>query len=202
VKAFGVDPNSREVVTVVVSSFTGSLGNWDADHVDEISKLDSIDALTTYVRVSFSNEDLEGKNSYSLIKLDQVDKSLHEYTQEFNSSYNNWRDDISIKVAVYLYIGGLKNGSVRACLMTNWQTGKYATLMDLQNDAVKNSLWRSSTIITPRTGGSNFHHGKGKAPMPPPIGCLRDFNHPVWGKILLAVTATLKPSTVKVFLTQ
>jgi hypothetical protein len=68
-----------------------------------------------------------------------------------------------------MYIGGLKNGSVRADLMTNWQTGKYATLIDLQNDGAKNSLWRSSTIITPRTGGYNSHHGKGKAPMPPPM---------------------------------
>jgi hypothetical protein len=67
---------------------------------------------------------------------------------------------------VYLHIGGLKHGSVRADLMTNWQTGKYATLMDLQNDAANNFLWRSSTIITPRTCGSNSHHGKGKAPMP------------------------------------
>ena len=41
--------------------------------------------------------------------------------------------------------------------------------MDLQNDAAKNSLWRSSTIITPRMGGSNSHHGKGKAPMPAPM---------------------------------
>ena len=40
--------------------------------------------------------------------------------------------------------------------------------MDLQNDDAKNSLWRSSTIITPRTRGSNSHHGKGKAPMPQP----------------------------------
>jgi hypothetical protein len=70
---------------------------------------------------------------------------------------------------VYLYIGGLKNGSVRADLMSNWQTGKYATLMDLQNDAAKNSLWRSSTIITPRMGGSNNYHGKGKSPMPVPM---------------------------------
>ena len=53
--------------------------------------------------------------------------------------------------------------------MTNWQTSKYATLMDLQNDAAKNSLWRSSTIITLRMGGSNSHHGKGKSPMPPPM---------------------------------
>jgi hypothetical protein len=79
-----------------------------------------------------------------------------------------WKDDISVKVAAYMYIGGLKNGSVRAYLMANWQTGKYATLMELQNDAAKNSLWRSSTIITPRSGGSNSHHNKGKAPMAQP----------------------------------
>jgi hypothetical protein len=77
-KGFGIDPNSREVVTVVVSSFTGSLGNLATGHADKIFKLESIDALTTYVRVSFCNEDLEVKNFYSLIKLDQVDKSLHE----------------------------------------------------------------------------------------------------------------------------
>ena len=53
--------------------------------------------------------------------------------------------------------------------MFNWQSGKYVTLMDLHNDAAKNSLWRSSTIITPRMGGSNSHHGKGKAPMPAPM---------------------------------
>ena len=72
----------------MVSSFTGPLGNRAADHVDDIFRLASIDALTAYVRVNFSNEDLEGKNLYSLIKLDQIDKSLHEYAQEFNSSYS------------------------------------------------------------------------------------------------------------------
>ena len=74
VKGFGVDPNSKaEAVTIVVSSFTGPLGNWAADHTDEIFRLDSIDALTAYVRVSFPNEDLEGKIFYSLIKLDQIE---------------------------------------------------------------------------------------------------------------------------------
>ncbi len=41
--------------------------------------------------------------------------------------------------------------------------------MELQNDAAKNSLWRSSTNIIPRVSGSNAHHGKGKAPMPVPM---------------------------------
>ena len=50
-----------------------------------------------YVRASFSNEDLEGMNSYSLTKLDQFDKPLHEYSQEFNNTYSYWNNDISVK---------------------------------------------------------------------------------------------------------
>jgi hypothetical protein len=34
-KGFGIDPNFREVITAVVSSFTGHSGNWAADHADE-----------------------------------------------------------------------------------------------------------------------------------------------------------------------
>ena len=45
-----------------MSSFTGELGNWDADHAGEIFKLDNIDTLTAYEQVSFSNDDLEGKH--------------------------------------------------------------------------------------------------------------------------------------------
>ena len=119
VKGFGVDLNSKEVITVVASYFTGSLGNWVVDHADEICRLDSIDALTAYVCISFYNADLEGKDLHSLIKLDQIDKSLHEYTQEFNSSYYYWENGISVNVVAFLYIGGLKNGSVRVDLMTN-----------------------------------------------------------------------------------
>jgi hypothetical protein len=69
IKGFGIDPNSREAITVVVSSFTEHLGNRATDHADEIFLLYNIDALTAYVRVSFSNEDLEGMNIYSPIKL-------------------------------------------------------------------------------------------------------------------------------------
>ncbi len=100
--------NSREAVTSVVSSFTGQLGNWVANHANEIFKLNSIDALTTYVRVNLSNEDLDGKNLCYLIKLNRFDKTLHEYTKELSRSFNYWKGDISVKVASYLYIGALK----------------------------------------------------------------------------------------------
>jgi hypothetical protein len=53
---------------------------------------------------------------------------------------------------VYIYIGGLKNGALRADLMTNWQMGKYLSLISLQNDAAKNSLWRASSSLA---SGSN-----------------------------------------------
>ncbi len=73
IEGFGVDPNSREVVTIVVSYFTEQLGDWVADHVDEIFKLNSVDALTAYVRVSFSDGDLKETILYSLIKLHEFD---------------------------------------------------------------------------------------------------------------------------------
>ncbi len=82
----------------------------------------SIDALTAYVLVSFFNEDLEGGKLYSLIKLDQSDKSLHDYALDFNSSYSSRKDDILVKVASYLCIGGLRNGSLRADVkLAFWQ---------------------------------------------------------------------------------
>ena len=94
-----------------------------------------------------------------------------------------------MKVAAYMYIGGLKNGSVRTDLMTNWKTAKYATLVELQTDVAKNSLWRSSTIITPRQDISNSHHNKGKAPMPQSTS--KRHQPIVFKKKLLAITAAL-----------
>jgi hypothetical protein len=69
--------------------------------------------------------------------------------------------------------------------------------MELQNDVAKNSLWRSSTIITPRSGGSNSHHNKGKAPIMQPTS-KRD--QPIGFKQkIMADTTTLDPMVVKIF---
>jgi hypothetical protein len=142
--------------------------NWASDHADEIFKLDNIDALTAYVRVSFSNEDLEGMHLYSLIKLDQFDKSLHEYTHEFNSSYPFWKNDISVDSVAYSYVGGLKAGALRTYLMTNWQACKYDPLIVLHNDVVVNSLWRSAAVNIPRNSSSATTQNRGKAHVPMP----------------------------------
>ena len=48
-KGFGIDPKSREVVTVVVSSFLGQCSNWVANIATEIFNLDSIDSTPVSV---------------------------------------------------------------------------------------------------------------------------------------------------------
>jgi hypothetical protein len=162
IKGFGINPDSKQGVVVLVSSFTGKLGNWASDHSTEIYELTTIDDLIDYIRVGFSIEDVEGKNLYILLRLEQGEKSLHDYTQEFNTSYAWWKKSIDIKAAVYMYIGGLKNGALRADLMTNWQSGKYLSIIALQNDAAKNSLWRSTSSLTMSTNNSNSGERKGK----------------------------------------
>jgi hypothetical protein len=102
------------------------------------------------------------------MKLDQFDKSLHEYMQELATSYSYWKDDISVKAAAYLLIGGLKVGALRTNLMTNWQECKYDFLLTLQNDAAKNTLWRSAVENILRNISSATTQNMGKAPMPMP----------------------------------
>ncbi len=115
IQGFGINPDTNQAVVVLVSSFTGKLGNWASDHSAEIYDMKTtLDELIAYVRVGFLIEDVEGKKMYSLIQVKQNDKSLTDYTQEFNSSYSYWKNSIDVKAAVYIYIGGLKNGALRA----------------------------------------------------------------------------------------
>ena len=84
-------------------------------------------------------------------------------------SYSYWKDDISVKAAAYLYIGGLKDGALlRANLMTNWRACKYDSLLTLQNDAAKNILCRSAAVNIPRNSSSATTQNRGKIPMPMP----------------------------------
>ena len=52
--------------------------------------------------------------------------------------------------------------------MTKWQASKYVSLITLQNDAAKNSLWRSAAVNLPRNSSSatTINRGKTHVPMP------------------------------------
>ena len=95
---------------MLVSSFTCKLGDWASDYNSEIHEMKKLGELINYARVSFSIEDIERKNLYSLLRSGQSELSLHDYTQEFNSSYPWWQGSIAIKTIVYMYIGGQKMG--------------------------------------------------------------------------------------------
>jgi len=47
--------------------------------------------------------------------------------------------------------------------MTNWQTDKYLSIISLQNDASKNSLWRSASSLGTNGSSSTDKKGKGAA---------------------------------------
>ncbi len=64
----------------MVSSFTRKLGNWASDQSTEIYDLAIVDDLIDYIRIGFSIEDGEGKNLYILFRLEQGEKTLHDYT--------------------------------------------------------------------------------------------------------------------------
>jgi hypothetical protein len=97
----------------------GNLRNRASDHNTEIYNLTTVDDLIDYIRVGLSIEYVKGKILYIRLRLEQGETYLHDYTQEFNTSYAWWKKSIDIKAVVYMYIGGLKNGSLRADLMTN-----------------------------------------------------------------------------------
>jgi hypothetical protein len=65
-----------------------------------------------------------------------------------------------------MYIGGLKNGSRRADLMTDWQTGKYLSIIALQNDASKNTLRRSTSSLGTNSSSNTDRKGKGASFIP------------------------------------
>ena len=83
-------------------------------------------------------------------------------------SYSYWKDDISVTVAAYLYIGGLKVGALRIYLMANWEACKHDSLLTLQNEANKNSLWRSAAVNIPRNISSATTLNTGKVHMSMP----------------------------------
>jgi hypothetical protein len=68
IQGFGINPDSNQAVVILVSSFTGKLGNWASDHTAEIYALQTLDELIAYVRVGFSIEDVEGKICILLYK--------------------------------------------------------------------------------------------------------------------------------------
>jgi hypothetical protein len=73
--------------------------------------LNTFDKLIDYVRENVTKKKTKVRQMTSFIEWIQTNNSLLEdYTKEFDRLYSQWRDDISLRAATYLYIGGVQNG--------------------------------------------------------------------------------------------
>ena len=77
-----------------------------------------------------------------LFRLEQGNSDVPDYTRKFNDYYSFWKPEVSEKIGTYLYIMGLRSGSLRADLMSAYSLGKFNSLSDLQLHAARSNLCR------------------------------------------------------------
>jgi hypothetical protein len=111
----GDDHETKQASLILMSSFTGKLGHWAQQNTDDVYSLTSVTRLVDLVRSSFVIKDYQAENLNLLVKLEQGNS---DYTRKFNDDYSFWKPEVSEKIGSYLYIMGLRSGSLRADLMS------------------------------------------------------------------------------------
>jgi hypothetical protein len=144
--AMGVDPNTKQASLILMSSFIGKLGHWAQQNTEALYSLTSVTQLVDLVRSSFVIKDYQAENLNLLIKLDQGNSDVPDYTRKFNDYYSFWKPEVSEKFGTYLYIMGLRSGPLRADLMSAYSLGKFNSLSDLQLHAARSNLCRLPNI--------------------------------------------------------
>ena len=114
-----------------MSSFIGKLGHWAQQNTEALYSLTFVTQLVDLVRSSFVIKDYQAENLNSLIKLEQGNLEISDYTRRFNDYHSFWKTDVSEKFATYLYIMGLRSGPLRANLMSAYSLGKFKALPEL-----------------------------------------------------------------------
>ena len=62
-------------------------------------------------------KDYQAKNLNLLVKLEQDNSDVPDYTRKFNAYHSFWKSEVSEKIETYFYIRGLRSGPLRADLM-------------------------------------------------------------------------------------
>jgi len=141
-----VDPYTRQANLILISSFTGKLGHWAHQNTEVLYNLNSVSQLVDFVRSNFVVKDYQAEHLQLLSKVEQNGLDISEYIRKFNDSYSFWKSEISKKCVVYLFVSGLRNGPLRADLMSAYGLGKLKSLSELQLHASR------STLSIPPTG--------------------------------------------------
>ncbi len=90
-------------------------------------------------------KDYQAKNLNLLVKLEQGNSDVPDYTLKFNDYYRFWKPEVSEKIGTYLYIMGLRFGPLRADLILAYSLGKFNSLAELQLHAARSNLCRLPT---------------------------------------------------------
>jgi hypothetical protein len=100
-----------------MSSFTRKFGHWAQQNTEVLHSLTSVTQLVYLERISFVIKDYQAENLNLLVKLEQGNSDVSDYTRKFNVYHSFWKSEISEKFGTYLYIMGLRFGPLRADIM-------------------------------------------------------------------------------------
>ena len=73
-------------------------------------------------------KDYQAGNLNLLVKLEQGNSDVPEYTRKFNDYYSFRKPEVSEKSGTYLYIMCLRSGPLRADLISAYSLGKFNSL--------------------------------------------------------------------------
>jgi len=136
------DPETKQASLVLMSSFVGKLGHWVQQNIEVVYSLASAIQLVDLVRFGFVIEDCQVENSNLLVKSEQGNSDVPDYTRKFNDYHVFWKSEISKNFGTYLYIMGLRFGPLRADFMSAYSLGKFNSLSELQLHATRSNLCR------------------------------------------------------------
>jgi hypothetical protein len=138
----GVDTETTQASLILMSSLTGKLGHWAQQNTEALYSLTFVSQLVDLVRSSFVIKDYQAENLNLLVKLEQGNSDAPDYTRKFNDYRSFWKFEISETFGTYLYIMGLRSGSLRADFMSAYSLGKFNSLSNMQLHATKSNLCR------------------------------------------------------------
>jgi len=107
---------------------------------------------TLLVRSSFVIKDYQAENSNMLVKLEQGNLDVSDYTRKFNDYHSFWKAEISETFTSYLFIMGLRFEPLRADLISAYSLGKFNCLFGLQLH-----VDRSNLCCLPATSRGDTH---------------------------------------------
>ena len=126
IQLMGMDLDTNDAVKYVVTMFDDTLNRWWNGQGKGLN-IASIDDLIHQIRKGFSVKDFEAESLIQLLALSEGagNNSVAKFTSKFNEYYADWENEMSFKLAAYLYIRGLASENIRSddCSSDGWLQG-------------------------------------------------------------------------------